>query len=253
VNIVACYKIVPEEQDIAVKPDRTLAFEKAELKIGQYDLPAIEAGVKLVEEAGGKMSILSIGSKQIDNSELIKGALSRGPQELFMVIDDDLDGADANQTASVLAAALRSISFDLVICGEGSSDIYAQQVGAQLGEMLGVNVFNAVSRIVPRGDSVLIERTLEKEIEVLEVPLPAVLSVTTDINLPRIPQLKDILAAGKKPVTKWGLADVGVELNNAVEVVSTLAPVSIERKQIIIEGNADEDMNNFLQNIRKEL
>ncbi|MDR0434057.1 MAG: electron transfer flavoprotein [Gracilibacteraceae bacterium] len=252
-NVIACYKIVPEEQDIMVKSDRTLDTSKAELKLGQYDLPAIEAAVNAVQESGGKVSLLSAGGKEIDNSKLIKGALSRGPDDLYLIIDPAIKEADANQTAAVLAAAARKIGFDLIICGEGSSDIYAMQVGAQLGEQLGVNVFNAVKNIKPQNGAIVIERSLEQEIEVLEAPLPAVISVTTDINLPRIPQLKEILAAGKKPVTKWGLSELGVTVANPVEVVSTLAPECKERKQIILEGDSDDIIDSFLQNIRKEL
>ena len=252
-KVVACYKIVPEEQDIVTNADRSLSFDRAEWKIGQYDLPAIEAGVRIVEEAGGEMSILSIGGRQIDHSKLIKNALSRGPEKLYLVIDESLSQADAYQTAATLAAALRKTGFDLVLCGEGSSDIYAQQVGAQLGELLQVNVFNAVSRIIPKGDAVLIERTLEKEVEVLEVSLPAVLSVTTDITLPRICQMKEFLAAGKKPVTKWTLAELGVQAEKGMETVSTLAPENADRKQIIVEGDSDDKIGLFWQNIRKEL
>lgn len=252
-NVVACYKITPEEQDIQVKADRTLSVDRAELTIGTYDLQAIEAGMNVVGEVGGKMSVLTIGNKKIDNSKLIKGALSRGPEDLFMVLDDRLTDADANQTAATLAAALNKMQFDLVICGEGSSDLYAQQVGPQLGEHLGINVFNAVNKITPNGDTIIIERMLEKEVEVLEVSLPAVISVTTDINMPRIPQLKDILAAGKKPTTKWSLEDIGIEAESTMDVVSTLAPNNVSRKQIIVEGESEEDIDTFVRNIRKAL
>lgn len=252
-NVVSCYKVVPEEQDISVKPDRSLSFERAEWKIGQYDLPAIEAGMQIVEAVGGKVTLVSAGDGRLDNSKLWKAALSRGPAELYIIVDEGLAGADSYQTAVTLAAAIRKIGFDLVLCGEGSSDLYAQQVGAQLGEQLGINVFNAVSKITPQGDRVRIERTLEREIEVLDVPLPVVLSLTADANLPRIPQMKDILAAGKKPTTKWSLSDLGQPAGRIANVVSTLAPESVDRKQVIIEGDSDENIRAFLQNIRKEL
>ncbi|MCR6546952.1 electron transfer flavoprotein [Dehalobacterium formicoaceticum] len=237
-KIITCYKIVPEEQDIVVKDDRTLSFDRAEWKIGQYDLNAVEAGMKLAEATGGSASALSIGGKELENSKLKKGILSRGPKELFIIADDYLREADTFQTASALAAAIKKMgSFDLVLCGEGSSDLYAQQVGSQLGQLLGATTLNAVSKIIPEGNKLVVERTLEDEVEVLEVTLPAVLSVTTDINLPRIPGMKDILAAGKKPVTQWCLADIGTEnIDCPTRSISTLAPEQTERKQIILEG-----------------
>jgi electron transfer flavoprotein beta subunit len=254
-NVIACYKIVPEEQDIVVLPDRNLSFARAEWKIGQYDLNAVEAGLQLTETVGGKVSVLSVGDKQLENSKLKKGILSRGPEELFLVMDDRLENADAHLTAKALEAGIRKIgSFDLVLCGEGSSDLYSQQVGVQLGELLKIPTVNAVSKITPAGDKVIVERTLENEVEVLEVPLPAVISVTTDINLPRIPSMKNILAAGKKPVIQWSLADLGAEgITKPTESLSTLAPEQVDRKQMIFEGESEEVVQAFFENLRKEL
>lgn len=254
-NIISCYKIVPEEQDIVIQPDRTLSFARAEWKIGQYDLNAIEAGMQVVEAIGGKVSALSIGDKTLDNSKLKKGVLSRGPEDLFLVMDDGLENADTHLTAKTLAAAIQKIGrFDLVICGEGSSDLYAQQVGAQLGQILNIPAINAISAVTPENGRIIAERTLENEIEVLEIPLPAVISVTTDINLPRIPSMKNILAAGKKPVTEWSLDGIGLqEAVKQTKVESTLAPEQVERKKIIFEGESDEVIQKLFEDIRKEL
>lgn len=254
-NVVTCYKIVPEEQDIAVLPDRTLSLDKAEWKIGQYDLNAIEAGLQIVEEVGGKVTALSVGAKQLDNSKLKKGILSRGPQDLFLVVDNQLEGADTYQTAVTLAAAIgKTGAYDLVICGEGSSDLYAQQVGPQLGELLEIPVINAVSKIAADGNKVIVERTLEEEIEVLEITLPAVLCVTTDINLPRISTMKEILAASKKPVTQWTIADLGIEASvKPTEILSTLASQQAERRGIVIEGDSEEEIQKLFNYLYKEI
>lgn len=254
-NVIACFKVVPEEQDIVVQPDRNLSFARAEWKIGQYDLNAVEAGMQIVEAVGGKVSALTIGDKQADNSKLKKGILSRGPEDLFLVIDDRFGNADSHLTAKALEAGIRKIgSFDLVLCGEGSGDLYSQQVGIQLGELLNVPTLNAVSKITPAGDKLVVERTLENEVEILEITLPAVISVTTDINLPRIPSMKNILAAGKKPVTQWGTTDIGLEdAKKPTEIISTLAPEDVDRKQIIFEGDSEEAVQKLFESIHKEL
>ena len=254
-DIIACCKMVPEEQDIVVLSDGNLSFDRAEWKIGQYDLNAIEAGTVLVEGNGGKVSVVSAGNTQIENSKLKKSVLSRGPEELFLVVDDALGNADAHQVAQALEAAVKKIGkFDLVLCGEGSSDLYAQQVGIQLGELLNLPTINAVSKITPAGEKVIVERMLESEVEVLEVILPAVISVTTDINLPRVPNLKNIIAAGKKPTTSWSLADVELgNLPKSTEIISTLAPKALDRKQIVVEGDTVEAVNKIFDSIRKEL
>ncbi len=153
--------------------------------------------------------------------------------------DDRLKEAETAVTAAVLAWAVRKLGgADLVLCGEGSSDLYFQQVGLQLGEKLGLPTLNAVSKIERSGGGLLVERRLEDEIEVLEVPLPAVLSVTTDITTPRLPTLKEILKAGKKPVTTWTLDDLGLAggMEKQVEVLSTLAPPQAQRKKVMLTG-----------------
>lgn len=249
-NVVACYKIVPDAQDIAVKADRTLDFDRAEHVIGEYDLVAIEEAAHIAEETGGKAVLLSAGGKELTDSKLIKAALSRGTEELYCVVDDALVGASSFQTASVLAQALEKIEFDLVICGEGSADLYAQQVGILLGSLLNVPVLNAVSKIEVKDNTLVVERTLESEVETLQVSLPAVISVTSDINLPRIPQLKDILAAGKKPVTTWSLSDIGELPTSNIEVVSTLAPESIERKHVMYEDASDDNIEKLAIDIK---
>lgn len=253
---VACVKAVPEEQDISIKPDQTLDLSKAELKVGQYDLNAMEAAVQLQEATGSEEPLLvSVGTtKGLKNTKLQKAMLSRGAGALFGVADDSLDSIDALATASNLAAAITKIGgVDLVLCGEGSGDIYSQQVGPLLGQLLGFANLNAVSRITPRGDQLEVERTLENEVEVLEVTLPAVLSVTTDINKARIPGLKEILAAGKKPITMWGADDLAMTTSSSIEVISTLAPPKAERKQIVLEGDSLENISQLADNLRKVL
>ncbi|WP_072771718.1 electron transfer flavoprotein [Desulfitobacterium chlororespirans] len=253
-KVAACYKVVPEEQDITVKADKTLNVDKAEWKIGQYDLNAIEAGVQLAEVTGGELVALSAGGQVVDNSKIKKAALSRGLQSLCLVADEALETADCYTTAAALAAAIGKIGgVDLVLCGEGSGDIYAQQVGVVLGEMLGWATLNAVSKITPDGDKLVVERTLENEVEALEVLLPAVISVTTDINKPRIPTLKEIMAAGKKTAVKWSLTDLQLEVSNKTECISTLAPEETDRKRIVIEGDSDENIAEFYEHLRKVL
>lgn len=242
-KIVVCAKLAPDASDIEVRSDGTISLERAEWRIGSFDLQAIEAAVRLKELNGGSVTALSVGPQRINNSKLRKDLLSRGPDELVLVADDTLVNADTSVTARVLAAAVQKIGgVDLVLTGEGSSDLYFQQAGLQLGELLEVPVFNAVSRIDAAGGSLTVERSLENETEVLDVPLPAVLAVTTDIHTSRLPNMKEILLASRKPVLEWSLADLAMANGEKprVETVSLRAPRPVERKRIMIEGNPDE-------------
>lgn len=258
-NVVVCVKLTPDAGDIVTRPDGSISLERAEWIIGGFDLQAIEAGVRLVEtspgttEPGSKVIALSAGPSQINNSKLKKDVLSRGPDELTMVVDEALKDADTHITASVLAAAIRKIGqVDLVLCGEGSADLYFQQVGLQLGELLKLPTFNAISSIERTAEGLLVERSLEDDVEVLEIPLPAVLSVTTDIHQVRLPTMKEILKAGKKTVTEWKLADLGLSVERQVEVIATRAPEQVQRKGVVIEGSADEAARTLVGYLNKE-
>lgn len=254
-RVISCCKAVPEEQDIVVAKDRQISFEKAEWKFGQYDLNAVEAGKQIVEAAGGKLSGLCAGGKILDNAKLKKDILSRGLDDLYVVMDETMEQADTYQSARVLEAAIKKMGeFDLVLCGAGSSDLYAQQVGNQLGELLGIPVVNAVNKITPQGDKVIVERALEDAIQVLEITLPAVLSVTSEINVPRIAGMKDIIAANKKPVNKLTLAEIeAADHQPSSMIVSTLAPEQVDRRLNILEGESDDVVDAFVKLLSAEL
>lgn len=256
-NIVVCVKLTPDASDIEVRGDGSISLERAEWGIGGFDLQAIEAGLRMAESSpGSKLTALSAGPQKASNSKLKKDVLSRGPDELVLVIDEALANADTAMTASVLAAAIQQMEgVDLVLCGEGSADLYFQQVGLQLGERLGLPTLNAVSKISVEGtDHLLVERSLEEEVEVIEVPLPAVLSVTTDIHQPRLPTMKEILKASKKPVTEKTLADLGLQgsAQPQVEVVSVKAPHQVQRKNVMISGTPDEAAKELVGYLKRE-
>lgn len=254
-NIIVCYKVVPEEQDINVNPDRTLSIDKAEPKISQYDLNALEAAVQIAEANEGiTITAMSVGGKMLESSKARKDMLSRGPDSLSLVIDDSLSNLLPYETASLLAAAASKAGYDLILCGEGSADLYAQQTGLLLGEMLGVPTINAISSIKIEGGKLIAERTLENEVEELEIPLPAVISVTSDINNPRIPGMRSILAAGKKPVNVIAAGELGVNISAPAAVLEGVkAPESADRKNIIVEGDSDDAVAAFFENIRKAI
>ncbi len=254
-KIVVCAKLAPDASDIEVRSDGTISLERAEWRIGSFDLQAIEAAVQLREKHGGTVTALSVGPLRINNSKLRKDLLSRGPDDLVLVADDSLANADTAVTARVLAAAIQKIGgVDLVLTGEGSADLYFQQAGLQLGELLELPVFNAVSRIEANSNSLRLERSLEDETEVLEVPLPAVLAVTTDIHTPRLPNMKEILLAARKPVLEWSLSDLDLagKVNPRVDVVSLRAPRPVERKRILIEGSPEEAAQALVGYLSKE-
>ncbi|MER3364309.1 putative electron transfer flavoprotein FixA [Providencia rettgeri] len=253
-NIITCYKSVPDEQDIIVNSsDGSLDFSRADTKISQYDLNAIETANQIkAQQADSKVIALSIGGKALTNMKARKDVLSRGPDELVVVIDDQLEHALPHQTAITLGAAAQKVGFDLIICGDGSADLNAQQVSILLGETLQVPAINGVKNIVSiTADTVIVERELEDEIETLSLPLPAIIAVTSDINVPVIPSMKAILGAAKKPVQAWTMADIGLDNAAALSSQSIAAPKQKVRQRIIIEGDGDDQIAQFAEHLRK--
>lgn len=247
-KVVVCCKLVPEEQDIRINPDRTIGFADAERKIGDYDLVALEAAARLVDQQGGEVVALSLGDDHLDNSKLRKAILSRGADSLTIVAGAEPESLDAYQTAVVLAEAVRSIpDVDVVVCGDGSADLYSQQVGIMLGELLGFQTVNAVSA-ADAGQNVLhVERACGKTVELLEVALPAALCVSSDFAEPRIVSMKNILAAGKKPVVELRAADLCPMPAPSHEVVAVLAPENRQRAGEVLEGDGDDQVATFVE------
>lgn len=181
--------------------------------------------------------------------------LSRGPDELIVVIDDQFEQALPQQTASALAAAAQKAGFDLILCGDGSSDLYAQQVGLLVGEILNIPAVNGVSKIISlTADTLTVERELEDETETLSIPLPAVVAVSTDINSPQIPSMKAILGAGKKPVNQWQASDIDWSQSAPLaELVGIRVPPQTERKHIIIDNDSPEAIAELAEHLKKAL
>jgi electron transfer flavoprotein beta subunit len=254
-NIVVSLKVVPDDQDLQTGSDGTLDTSKAKPVVSSFDLNALEVAALLAaSRPDNKLVALTAGSAYLDDSKLKKNILSRGPEELYCVIDDKLTDADTHVTAHVLAAALKKIeNLDLVICGDGSADVYAQQVGIQLGEILGIPTINAVSHISFEGNNVVVERTLETVKEIVELPLPAVVNVTSDSATPRVCGMKEILAAGKKPITTWSLGDLDCSVSESVETAATYVPKSADRKLEIYDVAIDGDLKKFIRAIAAEL
>ena len=166
----AAFKVVPDDQDIKVAGDRALDYSKAKNTISVYDLNALEVAAQLAAEVEGSAAVaITAGPASIDEAKLKKSALARGVDELFMTADDACAGMDAKATAAELAKLVAQIGdVDLVVCGDGSADNYAQQVDVQLACKLGWPVVNAATKVTCKGDVLEVERTLEDAVEVVE-------------------------------------------------------------------------------------
>jgi electron transfer flavoprotein beta subunit len=210
-NIVVLVKQVPDtESERKLVPGAgTLDRAAADGVINELDEFAIEEGLRIAEAHGGEVTILTAGPARA--AESVRKALSMGAGKAVHVLDDGIAGSDALATSAVLALALRSVGFDLVIAGAESTDARTGVMAAMLAERLGVPQLSLASRVDIDGSSVTVRRVSEEGIEVVSGSLPAVVSVMEKINEPRYPSFKGIMAAKKKPVQTLTLADLSVD------------------------------------------
>jgi electron transfer flavoprotein beta subunit len=179
--------------------------------LSELDEYAVEVALTLAEQHDGVEAIaLTMGPEQAGDA--IRRALQMGLDAGVHVLDDALHGTDAPGTAKVLAAALARIpDVDLVLTGMASTDGGTSLVPAMLAEHLGLPHVGFVGALELAGRTVTGRRDGDTATEVVVADLPAIVSVTDQINEPRYPSFKGIMAAKKKPVQRWSLADLGIE------------------------------------------
>lgn len=254
-NVLVCYKWVLDEQDIKINPGNlSLDTSRAKYKISEYDKNVIEEATLIKEKQDANVSALTFGGAEVKRS--LKDILSRGPDKAYFIADAAAGKADAFVTANVLAAAIRKIgSYDLVICGDGSSDAYNQQVAPRLGEILGIPAITFVEQLTLDGNRVIATRKVADCTEVATVEGPSVISVLPTINKPRLPSLKQVLAAGKKPNEEIKIADLGLESGELTPKVNvqTVKGFVMKRKNVIFKAdNEAENVAKLMDSLAKE-
>jgi electron transfer flavoprotein beta subunit len=210
-NIVVLVKQVPDSgaERTLRDADHRIDREHADNVINEMDEYAIEEALRLQEAHGGEVTILTMGPERA--AESIRKALSMGPDRAVHVRDGALAGSCALATSAVLAAALATVSPDLVLCGAESTDGRVQAMPHMIAERLGVAALTGARKLTLDGSSVTIERQTDEGYEVVTATTPAVVSVWDTINEPRYPSFKGIMAAKKKPVTELSLADLEID------------------------------------------
>jgi electron transfer flavoprotein beta subunit len=209
-NIVVLVKQVPDTAaERRLDPaDNTLDRASGDAVINEVDEYAIEEGLLLKEAHGGEVTILTVGPERA--TESIRKALSMGADKAVHVSDPAIHGSDAIQTAKVIAKALGTVEWDLVIAGSEATDTRVSVVPALVAEALGVTQLSQARKVTVDGPNVTIERLSDTGYDVVQGATPAVISVVEKINEPRYPSFKGIMAAKSKPVQTLTTADLGL-------------------------------------------
>jgi len=251
-DIIVCVKQIVDLKQLRFQREtREPILEGLPWVISDVDKNALEAAVRLKEAVGGTVTVLSLGSTP-KLKETIKEALAMGADSATLIIDPALAGNGPAATAEVLARAIQKIGrYDLLLLGEASADNYSGQVGPRLAERSGLPQVTFAIEIEPVDGHLRITRSLEDSLEIVEAPLPVLVTVLNEINAPRIPALTQILRAGRKPMTEWKAADLGFASAPAplTHIISNAAPKSTRKGQIY---SGDEAVDRLVDALVRE-
>jgi electron transfer flavoprotein beta subunit len=239
------------EDGVQVGMDGSVRISPTSRKISDYDLHAIEAAVDSARHLGVEAVGISLGDSSTGKSA--KDALSRGLDKVYWVNTRDSAGQDALSTSHALAACISAyLDPDLVICADGSSDVFARQTGPRLGVILGWPVVTSVVGVEFAGRTLIARRAVDDFVEVVEVALPAVVSVLPAINQLTPPGIRQIMAAAKKPSREVSLADLGVAVAPAA-VEEGVEGLVTARKSVLYDGaDADAAVEKLVSALRVE-
>jgi|YelNatPaOPRAMG01_1025707.scaffolds.fasta_scaffold07275_8 electron transfer flavoprotein beta subunit len=203
-HIIACCKWVIDEAYVRPGRGGEVDLSAVDWKLSDYDRHALEEAVRIREVIGGKVTVLTVGDER--SAKGMKDMLSRGADEGCLISDKSFNFLDPAQTAGIIIGAINAhlTPFDLILFGDGSSDLYARQVGPRVAAGLKIPCVTGASRITVKEGGVEVERSLERVVEVVRVNLPVAITVLPEINVPRIPGVRDTLSAAKKPVINLG-------------------------------------------------
>jgi electron transfer flavoprotein beta subunit len=249
-NIVVCVKQVIDPEAPSSAFQINPATNKVDMKgapavIDPYGEYAVEAALKIKDSIGGKITSVTMGYNLL--KEVVKKPLSMGADELIILEDPNYDGADSYSTAYVLAMATKKIAnYDVILLGREASDTNAGQTGAGIAEILGLPCITLARKIDISDNTARIEKVTADGYEIVEVSLPAVITISNEIGEPRYPTIKGIMTAKRVEPVIWKPADIGLDTSQIgsfgckTKIVKLFQKV-LEGKCEMVQGGTPEE------------
>ena len=212
-KVIVCIKQVPDTTNVRINPEtNTLVREGVQSIINPFDVYALEEGVRLKEKHGGTVTAITMGPPQA--TEALRDAIALGADNVYLVSDRALAGADTLATAYALACAVRKLGgADVILMGRQAIDGDTGQVGPGVAENLEISHITDIKKIEEIKDGrITVERLLEDGYARLATALPVVLTVVKEINTPRLPSLKGKLAAKKAQIPVLKASDINADV-----------------------------------------
>ena len=259
-NIIVCVKqvldpeIPPAKFKIDPEAKQVIPPPGVPPVISVYDERAIEAACRLKDKHKGKITAISMGTEKA--ADVIKHAMAMGADDGFVLQDGAFGNLDSFGTAYVLGKAIEKIGeYDLVLCGRQAADWGAGEVGSILAEMLGIPVVTLAAEIQAAENTLKVKRIVSDGFEVLEAPTPCLVTVSSEIGLPRLPAGPRMMMARKKVVPVWKASDIGADsakldkANAHTEVTALTVPKRKTECEIITGSTPTEAAANLAAKI----
>ncbi|MEW6075986.1 MAG: electron transfer flavoprotein subunit beta/FixA family protein [Candidatus Omnitrophota bacterium] len=252
-NIIVCIKQVPETTEVRINPEtNTLIREGVKSIVNPFDMYAIEEAVRLKEKNTGKVTVITMGPPQAD--AVLREAISMGADEGILICDRAFAGSDTWATSYTLSGAIKKLgAFDVILCGKQASDGDTAQVGPGISTHLDIPQVTYVKKIEEvREKSMRVERMMEEGYEVIETPLPALLTVVKEINEPRLPSLKGMMRAKQAKITVWSQKELNLDAQkiglcgSPTQVVKIFTPPQRAGGQML-KGEVSEIVNQLAE------
>ncbi len=261
-NIIVLLKQVPDIEEVKFDTEKgTLDRSSAKAEPNPFDLNALEVGVQIKEKLGGTVTVVSMGPPQAESA--LRDALARGADRAILLTDKKFGGADTLATAYTLASGIKKLgNFDLIICGEKTVDGDTGQVGPEVAEHLGIPHVAYVSEIKKcEKEGFVVVSEMGKYRYSIELKPRGLITVTKDINEPRLPSLRDKLKARKSEIEIWSIENItnGADRNkfgimgSPTSVYRITIPSAEARRGKIFRETPDEVAKKFVGELKEVL
>ncbi len=254
-KIIVCIKQVPDAKDVRLDPEtNTLAREGVQSIMNPYDQHALEEAVRLREELGGEVTVLSMGPPQAE--DVLRQAISCGADRGVLISDRAFAGADTWATSYTLAKAVNKIGdFDLILCGKQAIDGDTAQVGPGLAIQLDIPFLTCIQKVRKANEKeIVMERMMDDGYDVVAVDYPVLLTVVKDLNEPRVPSLKGKMKSKKAIIEVLSAEDVGADSSciglagSPTEVVDVFPPPP-RGERAMLTGTIDEQVEQLVEKL----
>lgn len=245
-NIIVLLKqTFDTEEKIAIKNGQ-IVEDSPEYVINPYDEYAVEEAIKVKEEQGGEVTVVSVGPSRVENS--LRTALAMGADKAILVDNESLVG-DEYTISKVLAAVIRERPYDLILAGSMSVDNGASQVAQRIAEELNLPHVATAIELTIESDKVTVVRDVEGNSEEIQTSLPLLVTAQQGLNEPRYPSLPGIMKAKKKPLERLSIEDLGLNLEDRsakTEILDQFLPPKKEEGKIL-SGELDDQAKELVQ------